>query len=183
MQSGEIADSQLSASNYSVNFEPWHGRLNRWTGAWCTTEETLNQFLQIDLRDIKTVTHIATQGYFEGAWVKSYSLEYSADGEQWLKYKEAGGHKRVRTTILFFFILMFHRMNFNYGNFSDFFRYSDTPSSIKWRQILLFFCFYDNWLSTPRFISNAFFKFCRRNRCKSGQQKCKRKVILSPFYN
>lgn len=166
MQSGEIADSQLSASNYSVNFEPWHGRLNRGTGAWCTTEEILNQFLQIDLRDIRTVTHIATQGYFEGSWVKSYSLEYSADGEQWLKYKEAGGHKRVRTTILFFFILMFHRMNFNYGNFSDFFRYSDTPSSIKWRQILLFFCLYDNWLLTPRFISKTFFKFCRRKPTK-----------------
>ena len=117
MHSGEIADSQLSASNYSVEFEPWHGRLNRWTGAWCTTEETLNQFLQIDLRDIKTVTHIATQGYFEGAWVTSYSLEYSADGELWLEYKEAGGHKRVRTTILFFFILMFHGMNFNFLTF------------------------------------------------------------------
>ena len=178
MQSGEIADSQLSASNYSVNFEPWRGRLNRWTGAWCTTEETLNQFLQIDLRDIKTVTHIATQGYFERAWVKSYSLEYSADGEQWLEYKEAEGHKRVRTTILFFFILMFHRINFNYGNFSDFFRYSDTPSSIKWRQILLFFCLYDNWLLTPRFISKTFL-----NSVGASQRKYKRKVILSPFYN
>ena len=133
MQSGEIADSQLSASNYSAKFEPWHGRLNRWTRAWCTTEGTLNQFLQIDLRDVKTVTHIATQGYLKRVWVTSYSLEYSADGEQWLEYKEAGGHKRVRTTTFLFFILILHGMKFNHAIFLTFFRYSDTPSSKKWR--------------------------------------------------
>lgn len=99
MQNGEINDSQISASSSSTNLQAWRARLNRrLRKAWCTiATELLPQFLQIDLREIKTVSYIATQGLpRKEAWVTSYSLEYSADGTQWMEYKETGRHTRVR---------------------------------------------------------------------------------------
>ncbi|XP_078344084.1 uncharacterized protein LOC144629740 [Oculina patagonica] len=93
MQNYAINPSQITSS--SSNSTAKYGSLGRKKRSWCT-EETFMEFLQVDLVDIHTVTHIATQGSpKKDAWVTSYVIEYSADGLQWFQYKEADGIRRV----------------------------------------------------------------------------------------
>ena len=68
MESGAIADSQITASSeWSVNCSPKHARLHtkkvgNGFGCWASLKNDLNQWLQVDLGKITSVTHVATQG-------------------------------------------------------------------------------------------------------------------------
>ena len=96
MQNNHITDSQKTVSSNSSWSAAYNGRLGQEGKSWCT-DETLAEFLQVDLLQIHTVTYIATQGSpIRDAWVTSYFIEYSADGLQWFQYKEADGMQRVR---------------------------------------------------------------------------------------
>ena len=94
LESGKVNDSQLSALSYFPMFGPWEGRLNN-EKAWCTSVN--NQYLQIDLLEVRRVSALATQGYkgrFSN-YVKTYEIEYSYDGVKWFDYEDDRGKKKV----------------------------------------------------------------------------------------
>jgi len=100
MESGAIADSQISASS---EFDVYHGakraRLHtietsaQARGSWSSLTNDMNQWLQIDIGEAKTVTHIATQGrnvYSPAQCVTKYKLQHSDNGVTFLFYKREG---------------------------------------------------------------------------------------------
>lgn len=110
MESGEIADAQISASSqWDTNHAAIQGRLNfkvggGKTGAWSSRSNDLNQWLQVDLVSFTTVAGVATQGRnIYGwqrwkQWVTSFNLQYSVDGVIFQFYKEAGNYSaKVRS--------------------------------------------------------------------------------------
>ncbi|XP_022778337.1 uncharacterized protein LOC111319871 [Stylophora pistillata] len=93
MESGDIEDSAIVASSrYNQWWGPERGRLNEandgsFQGGWISQYKDSKQFLQIDLQKVTKVTRIATQGrYNAGWWTKSYTLEYSVHGGEFLQY-------------------------------------------------------------------------------------------------
>ena len=101
MESCAIADSQITASSeLDVYSSPKRARLYTkeigigiGTGAWSSSTNDLNQWLQVDLGKITPVTHVATQGrnsFSPGQWVTKYKLQFSDDGASFLFYKRQG---------------------------------------------------------------------------------------------
>ena len=100
MESGAIADSQITAaSEWSTYNSPKRARLYTKetdiysSGAWSSLTKDLNQWLQVYLGKITSVTHVATQGRdSEKAWqwVKKYNLQFSDDGASFVFYKRQG---------------------------------------------------------------------------------------------
>ena len=99
MESGAIADSQITASSeWSVYHSSKRARLHTTDikigigrGAWSSLTSDLNQWLQVDLGKITPVTHVATQG--RNSWspaqmVTKYKLQFSDDGASFLFYKK-----------------------------------------------------------------------------------------------
>ena len=94
LESGKVNDSQLSALSHFPMFSPLEGRLNN-EKAWCTSLN--NQYLQIDLLEVRHVSALATQGY-KGSfsnYVKTYEIAYSYDGVEWFGYKDDNGKNKV----------------------------------------------------------------------------------------
>ena len=94
LESGKVNDSQLSAPSHLRMFSPLEGRLNN-EKAWCTSLN--NQYLQIDLLEVRHVSALATQGYkgYFFNYVKTYEIEYSYDGVKWFDYEDDSGKKKV----------------------------------------------------------------------------------------
>lgn len=96
MANGAIVDEQISASSeWSRAHRAAYGRLfyTLHSGAWVASDAS--PWFQIDLKNEHTkVTRIATQGRSGVAtccqWVKTYSLQFSADGKSFSYYKEEG---------------------------------------------------------------------------------------------
>ena len=95
MDSGAIADSQISASSqWDNNHAAQQARLHfkksgNKRGAWSARKNDLNQWLQVDLGSYTRVTGVATQGRNGYAqWVTEYRLQYSDDGVIFKFYKE-----------------------------------------------------------------------------------------------
>ena len=99
MESGAIADSQITASSeWNVYLSSKRARLYTKEigiggGAWSSLTIDLNQWLQVDLGKITPVTHVATQG--RNSWtplqmVTKYKLQFSDDGASFLFYKRQG---------------------------------------------------------------------------------------------
>ncbi|XP_078372679.1 uncharacterized protein LOC144656323 isoform X3 [Oculina patagonica] len=93
---GSIEDSAITASSFlDSSSKPCAGRLNLSDGAWCAKTNDKQQYLQIDLGEVTKVCGVASQGrpgfIDQGGWfVKTYTLAYSKDGENWTNYKEFG---------------------------------------------------------------------------------------------
>ncbi|KAK3273097.1 hypothetical protein CYMTET_18644, partial [Cymbomonas tetramitiformis] len=93
MQSGAIANSQISASSEHRDCLAASGRLASSgtysssagsQGAWCAASSTSGQWLQVDLESSQTVHGISTQGRHDAAqWVTSYQVQGSIDGVTW----------------------------------------------------------------------------------------------------
>ncbi|XP_031561718.1 coagulation factor V-like [Actinia tenebrosa] len=100
MMSGDIPNNAITASSSAGHHPTGYGRL-QWTKyagyqAWASTVPPgPNQWLQIDLGQMKFVTAIATQGRHmsHNQWVTSYSFSYSNDNTLWTEYKENGVKK------------------------------------------------------------------------------------------
>ena len=98
MENKKIKDSQITvSSNYdesdSGKTARLHTNIPKW-GAWCpniTNAEKENiyydEYIQIDLLDLTTITKVATQGRsLSGGteYVKSYQISYSYDNRDWM---------------------------------------------------------------------------------------------------
>ncbi|KAK3730391.1 hypothetical protein QZH41_015610, partial [Actinostola sp. cb2023] len=88
MESGEIKDSQITASSYDgkrfnapsnarLHMQPVEGKSG---GAWASGSSKSPQWVQIDLGAVKKVTAIATQGHPDKKlWIKTYQILYGND--------------------------------------------------------------------------------------------------------
>ena len=102
MESGAILDSQIKASSqfnaltHAAKLARLHlkARLHggKWKfGCWSALRNDQNQWLQIDLRQARKVTGIATQGRdAAGQWVKKYKLQYGDDEQCFISYRRYG---------------------------------------------------------------------------------------------
>ena len=109
MESGAIADSQITASSeWNVKHSPKQARLHtketlNARGAWACLTNDLNQWLQVDFGKITPVTHVATQGrnsFTHEQWVTKYKLQFSDDGTSFLFYKGQGESSEAVIEIL-----------------------------------------------------------------------------------
>lgn len=66
--------------------------------AWLSKFQDTNQWLQIDLKEIKSVSGILTQGRCDSdEWVTKYSVQYRTNEKlNWIYYKDQTGNNRVR---------------------------------------------------------------------------------------
>uniref|UniRef100_A0A665V3Z5 Coagulation factor V n=1 Tax=Echeneis naucrates TaxID=173247 RepID=A0A665V3Z5_ECHNA len=98
MESGAIEDHRITASStasswYSGPWTPSLARLNRRgnINAWQAKNNNMNQWLQVELPQVKKITGIITQGaksLGKEMFVDSYSLQYSNDGIRWIDYTD-----------------------------------------------------------------------------------------------
>ena len=103
MESGEIKDSQITASHWlykSAHYQAKNARLNSDSpgGAWCSEgiHEESDQYIEIDLLKNTKVTGIATQGRkMLTEYVESFQILYRRDGdeEQYKQYNVSGSWK------------------------------------------------------------------------------------------
>ena len=88
-----IPGHRLSASSSRVGFEPDKARLHG-VGAWSPSDDSNpDDFLQVDLQYEFFICAVATQGYpltSSSFWTTKYRLLFSANGIDWLTYKENG---------------------------------------------------------------------------------------------
>ncbi|EDO38054.1 predicted protein, partial [Nematostella vectensis] len=96
VEDGRITGAQMTASSHkSPSSTPSLARLNNkhihmvTHGCWWAGVNNIDQWLQIDIGRVVTVSVVATQGN-DGIdwWVASYTLGYSLDGTVWSVYQE-----------------------------------------------------------------------------------------------
>ncbi|CAJ1078923.1 coagulation factor V [Xyrichtys novacula] len=98
METGLIDDRKITASStasswYSGPWQPSLARLNKQgtINAWQAKYNDMNQWLQVELPQVKKITGIITQGaksLGKEMYVISYSLEYSDNGIHWHQYTD-----------------------------------------------------------------------------------------------
>ncbi|XP_067300231.1 coagulation factor V [Pseudorasbora parva] len=98
VESGLIEDTQITASSvasswYSGQWHPWYARLNKQgtVNAWQAKNNDIQPWIQVELKEIKKITGIITQGaksLGNEMFVTAYTLEYSEDGKRWTKYTD-----------------------------------------------------------------------------------------------
>uniref|UniRef100_A0A7E4VYS6 F5/8 type C domain-containing protein n=1 Tax=Panagrellus redivivus TaxID=6233 RepID=A0A7E4VYS6_PANRE len=102
MESGDIADDQISASSSfdDQSVGPQNGRIRTEikSGAWCPqkmTNPTTNEFLQVSFPKIMVIRGIETQGrYGNGTgreFLSAYRIEYFRFGGRWVRYHNRHG--------------------------------------------------------------------------------------------
>ncbi|NWH61637.1 FA8 factor, partial [Geococcyx californianus] len=101
LASGQIADSQITASGQYGQWAPYLARLGN-TGsinAWSTDRS--NAWIQVDLLHLMIIHGIKTQGArqkFSSLYISQFVVFYSLDGQRWKKYKG----NATSTQMLFF---------------------------------------------------------------------------------
>uniref|UniRef100_A0A8C7ILX6 ferroxidase n=1 Tax=Oncorhynchus kisutch TaxID=8019 RepID=A0A8C7ILX6_ONCKI len=98
MESGRIEHHRITASStasswYSGSWQASLARLNTQgtINAWQAKNNNMNQWLQVELAQVKKITGIITQGAKSlgtEMYVICYTLEYSDDGLHWMKYTD-----------------------------------------------------------------------------------------------
>ncbi|XP_034550029.1 coagulation factor V [Notolabrus celidotus] len=98
METGLIEDRRITASStasswYSGPWQPGLARLNKQgtINAWQAKYSDMNQWLQVELPQVKKITGIITQGaksLGKEMYVLSYALMYSDNGIHWNKYTD-----------------------------------------------------------------------------------------------
>lgn len=85
----KVSDSQMTASSVYLQYYAYRGRLNGATG-WCQSSQQITNYdyLQIDMRRLRYVCAVSTQGKKNGSWVTSYKLKFSIDGVTFYTYQE-----------------------------------------------------------------------------------------------
>ena len=110
MESGEIEDSQISASSsFSGHIVGAHSgriRTEHRGGAWCPQRvitDQVHEYLQIDLGRVTVITGAETQGRFGNGlgkeWAEKFELEYWRPGWDeatgWRTYRNASDQTRM----------------------------------------------------------------------------------------
>ncbi|KAG8137313.1 hypothetical protein E2320_004577, partial [Naja naja] len=86
-ESAAVTPDQISCSNPE-----------QYTGcAWLSKYQDTNQWLQIDLKEIKVISGIITQGRCDAdEWMTKYSVQYRTDENlNWVYYKDQTGNNRI----------------------------------------------------------------------------------------
>ncbi|XP_063300366.1 retinoschisin [Pelobates fuscus] len=104
-ESGAISAEQLTSASqdqYSGWYSSWTPNKARLNGqgfgcAWLAKIQDNGQWLQIDLRDVKVISGIMTQGRCDiDEWTTKYSVQYRLDETlNWVYYKDQTGNNRV----------------------------------------------------------------------------------------
>ncbi|TRY62264.1 hypothetical protein DNTS_025823 [Danionella cerebrum] len=104
-EAGSVASDQISCSNedqYTGWFSSWtpnKARLNSqgFGCAWLSKFQDTNQWLQIDLKEVKVISGILTQGRCDSdEWITKYTVQYrTSDNLNWIYYKDQTGNNRV----------------------------------------------------------------------------------------
>ncbi|XP_072219804.1 neuropilin-1a-like [Leuresthes tenuis] len=99
MESGEISSNQISASSqYNSNWSPERSRLNYEENGWTPSDDTMREWIQVDLGFLRFVTAIGTQGAISKEtkkryYVRTYKVDLSSNGEDWVTLKEGSKPK------------------------------------------------------------------------------------------
>ncbi|XP_029462180.1 neuropilin-2 isoform X2 [Rhinatrema bivittatum] len=100
MESGRISNEQISASSTYTDgrWTAQQSRLNSDENGWTPNVDSSKEYLQVDLRFLTLLTAIATQGAISretqtGYYVKSYKLEVSTNGEDWMMFRHGKNQK------------------------------------------------------------------------------------------
>ncbi|XP_061587803.1 neuropilin-1a-like [Cololabis saira] len=99
MESGEISSDQITASSqYNSNWSPERSRLNYQENGWTPSDDTVREWIQVDLGFLRFVTAIGTQGAISKEtrkhyYVRSYKVDLSSNGEDWVTVKEGSKQK------------------------------------------------------------------------------------------
>ncbi|MEE6490242.1 hypothetical protein FKM82_015811 [Ascaphus truei] len=100
MESGRISNEQLSSSTTYTDgrWTAQQSRLNSDDNGWTPNLDTNKEYLQVDLRFLTLLTAVATQGAVSKEtqtvyYVKSYKLEVSTNGEDWMMFRHGKNHK------------------------------------------------------------------------------------------
>jgi len=101
-----IPDSFMRASTtHSDSYLPSYARLHGDRGdGWCAlySDDTPNDWLQIDFGKIIKVCGVATQGDINGnEWITEFKLSFSSSGDSWKNYRDTNGVMMVRFYCLF----------------------------------------------------------------------------------
>ncbi|XP_055500884.1 retinoschisin 1a isoform X1 [Leucoraja erinacea] len=106
-ESGVVAKDQISCSNedhYTGWYSSWMSNKARMNNqgfgcAWLSRYQDTQQWLQIDLKKIKVISGIITQGRCDAdEWMTKYSIQYRSDESfNWVYYKDQTGNSRVST--------------------------------------------------------------------------------------
>ncbi|XP_015273073.1 PREDICTED: retinoschisin [Gekko japonicus] len=104
-ESGSVTSDQISCANpeqYTGWYTSWTANKARLNGqgfgcAWLSKFQDSNQWLQIDLKEIKVISGILTQGRCDAdEWMTKYSVQYRTDENlNWVYYKDQTGNNRV----------------------------------------------------------------------------------------
>ena len=106
LESGRIEDSSMTALHAHEQFPASAARLNG-KSAWCSMNpESLEEplYLQIELKQLTTISAIASQGFYPGVEtlslrmgrVSKYQLMYSTNGLSWSLYKGSKNETTLR---------------------------------------------------------------------------------------
>ena len=108
MENRAIPDSSITAfTSWGNGHEPWRGRLNNLPtqpnkphvdiAAYAAGANRQGEWFQVDLRQVKWVTKVATQGRPAatggGQRITKYKIAFSEAGIQWNQYTENGVEK------------------------------------------------------------------------------------------
>uniref|UniRef100_A0A8C5N751 Neuropilin n=1 Tax=Gouania willdenowi TaxID=441366 RepID=A0A8C5N751_GOUWI len=99
MESGEITSDQIMASSqYNPSWSPERSRLNYYENAWTPAEDSNKEWIQVDLGFLRFVSAIGIQGAISQEtrriyFVKSYKVDVSSNGEDWITLKEGSKQK------------------------------------------------------------------------------------------
>ncbi|XP_031551872.1 lactadherin-like, partial [Actinia tenebrosa] len=94
VQDGRVNNDEMTASSaHSDDLAPYKGRINTEGCGWLANVQNKKQWLQIDLRTVKKVTAVVTQGEFDDYWVTAYKLNHSVDAVHWVTVKKNGIEK------------------------------------------------------------------------------------------
>ncbi|XP_039214350.1 retinoschisin [Crotalus tigris] len=104
-ESAAVTPDQISCSNpeqYTGWYASWTANKARLNGqgfgcAWLSKYQDTNQWLQIDLKEIKVISGIITQGRCDtDEWMTKYSVQYRTDENlNWVYYKDQTGNNRI----------------------------------------------------------------------------------------
>lgn len=98
MESGEITPDQITASShYSTNWSTEKSRLNYPENGWTPGEDTVKEWIQVDLGLLRFVSGIGIQGAVSKEtkkkyYIKTYKVDISSNGEDWITLKDGNKH-------------------------------------------------------------------------------------------